>query len=60
MKVFIEIDEFNIFYIINIFIYRKISYLYLLGLNFVVGISGLIFKNNEKKFKFCYLMMMLI
>lgn len=52
MKVFIEIDEFNIFYIINIFIYRKISYLYLLGLNFVVGISGLIFKNNEKKINF--------
>lgn len=53
---------FNIFYIIKIFIYRKISYLYLLELNFVVGISGLIFNKNEKKINFLLfnLMMMLI
>lgn len=39
----------NIFHITKICIYRKISHLYLLGPNFVAGISGLTFKNNEKK-----------
>lgn len=49
MKVFTEIDELNIFHITKISIYRKISHLYLLGPYFVAGISGLTFKNNEKK-----------
>lgn len=60
MNVFTEIDELNIFHITKISIYKKISYLYLLGPNFVAGISGLTFKNNEKKPKFCYSMMMSI
>lgn len=42
----------NIFHITKISIYRKTSHFYLLGPNFVAGISGLTFKNNEKKTNF--------
>lgn len=45
----------NIFHITKISIYRKISHLYLLEPNFVAGVSGLTFNNNEKKQIFCYL-----